>query len=297
MTFRTIFAVAACILLLAACGGGSGPGSTAISEAERSLELRTMVQKVIDRSDTLLATEQHVFEVGDSANYPVFGRIRTNCRGDSCSGIVLGEGTVRLSDLSPEDEMHAVFERGGIQLATGSSAVTEHGATANQYSFGGWLDHNAFFILSSNFYRGVLDPANFKGLLTGAISFGDDTGTRPVSGSAKWTGAMVGVEEFTFLGVHGDAAVTVDFETAKAGVALTDIVYMNSGASLPSMSWSGLDIGANGKFTAPSYARGFQTPGAEGLSLVGTFYGPNHEEVGGVFERDRIAGAFGAKRE
>ena len=28
----------------------------------------------------------------------------------------------------------------------------------------------------------------------------------------------------------------------------------------------------------------------------GTFYGPKSEEVGGIFERDRIIGAYGAKR-
>ena len=31
--------------------------------------------------------------------------------------------------------------------------------------------------------------------------------------------------------------------------------------------------------------------------IKATFYGPNHEEVGGVFERDNIVGAFGAKRQ
>ena len=31
--------------------------------------------------------------------------------------------------------------------------------------------------------------------------------------------------------------------------------------------------------------------------ISGQFYGPNHEEVGGVFERNMIVGAFGAKRE
>ena len=33
------------------------------------------------------------------------------------------------------------------------------------------------------------------------------------------------------------------------------------------------------------------------IGLDGRFYGPNHEEAGGVFERDGIAGAFSLKRE
>ena len=31
--------------------------------------------------------------------------------------------------------------------------------------------------------------------------------------------------------------------------------------------------------------------------LDGRFYGPNHEEAGGVFERDRIIGAFSLTRQ
>ncbi len=27
-----------------------------------------------------------------------------------------------------------------------------------------------------------------------------------------------------------------------------------------------------------------------------SFYGPNHEEVGGTFKRDGVTGAYGAKR-
>ena len=30
--------------------------------------------------------------------------------------------------------------------------------------------------------------------------------------------------------------------------------------------------------------------------IQGEFYGPNHEEVGGVFERNDVVGAFGAQR-
>ena len=32
-------------------------------------------------------------------------------------------------------------------------------------------------------------------------------------------------------------------------------------------------------------------------TIQGVFYGPNHEEVGGVFRRDGLLGAFGGTRE
>ena len=34
----------------------------------------------------------------------------------------------------------------------------------------------------------------------------------------------------------------------------------------------------------------------DGRDIRGSFYGPSHEEVGGVFDRNLITGAFGAKR-
>jgi len=41
---------------------------------------------------------------------------------------------------------------------------------------------------------------------------------------------------------------------------------------------------------------GFARRKAPGDTVSGRFYGPNAEEVGGVFERDGIAGAFGGRR-
>ena len=41
---------------------------------------------------------------------------------------------------------------------------------------------------------------------------------------------------------------------------------------------------------------GFGT-GSDGDSIQGNFYGPNHQEIGGIFERDQVIGAFGAKRQ
>ena len=51
------------------------------------------------------------------------------------------------------------------------------------------------------------------------------------------------------------------------------------------MRWAGIPV-----------ARGaFEASGASG-SIEGRFYGGNHGEVGGVFERNGIVGAFGAER-
>lgn len=51
------------------------------------------------------------------------------------------------------------------------------------------------------------------------------------------------------------------------------------------MTWGGLAV-TNGMFGT----------GSQEDSIQDQFYGPNHEEVGGIFEHDQIIGAFGAVR-
>lgn len=101
---------------------------------------------------------------------------------------------------------------------------------------------------------------------------------------------MVGVESEFLHDVLGDATVTVDFGTSAAAVAFTRVRNTDTNAALPSMRWAGLPIAADGRFAAPrdSFGR---------VTLIGTFYGPAHAEVGGIFERNEIAGAFGARRQ
>ena len=65
-------------------------------------------------------------------------------------------------------------------------------------------------------------------------------------------------------------------------IALTGIAGAN-GVTWPPLHWQNVALDA-GRFRS-SDASGF---------VAGLLYGPDHEEVGGVFERDRRRGAFGA---
>ena len=117
-----------------------------------------------------------------------------------------------------------------------------------------------------------------------AVSFGSSFGTVPSwVGGATWTGAMVGVDAGTGEHVAGGAMIDVDdFAYADVDIELTDVVGANGGA-WAALRWEDVPLGADG-FTS-SDANGFVT---------GLLYGPHHEEVGGVFERGRLRGAFGA---
>ena len=119
-----------------------------------------------------------------------------------------------------------------------------------------------------------------------AASVGVESGSNPVSGSATWTGAMVGrvrvphdAEQPGAL-VLGDSRLTFDFQMNDIDVAFTDI-RSDDGTSYADLTWDNIPT-ENGRF------------GFEGVQ--GSFYGPHHEEVGGVFERNQIIGAFGASR-
>ena len=82
--------------------------------------------------------------------------------------------------------------------------------------------------------------------------------------------------------VQGDAAVEANFSGASVDVRFTDIVHPDTETPRDDMSWAGLRLNG-GTFC--------------GADIEGRLHGPAREEVGGVFERDRIIGAFGAKRQ
>ncbi len=134
-------------------------------------------------------------------------------------------------------------------------------------------------------------------------STGMASGSNPVSGSATWTGAMVGRTRGP--GYHepgelvtGDSQLTFDFAGNDLDVALTGI-RSDGGTTYADLTWENVPVtnefGALGSVNVPT-VEGEPTP-RRVTDISGTFYGPNYEEVGGVFERDQMIGAFGATRQ
>ena len=296
---RVVFVLAA--LALTACGGGGGGGGspsgggqsfshidwpidTASARAATggvappsisSSEIATRLSAIHAQADTLLLTDLH------DLDFAFVGDISTNCRAGTC---VSSEGQVNLGDLTFDDtDYQAVMVRNGVTLDQSRRETKfDDGITGQDVEYGAWLDHSAFAIWATSYYLGAISDGSYAGVVEG-YSFGNDSGSRPLSGSAIWEGVMTGVDVEFLNAVQGDAAVTVDFARNDAGVAFTNVHDLYARSALPSMEWSGLAIGADGKFGAGD--------------LLATFYGPNHAEVGGVFERNEIVGAFGAKRQ
>ncbi|MDE2790243.1 MAG: transferrin-binding protein-like solute binding protein [Paracoccaceae bacterium] len=155
--------------------------------------------------------------------------------------------------------------------------------------YGGWLDHNFFLVIHGS----TRDDQAGDVSVPVAVSIGDATGTNPTSigGTATWSGIMIGTDvNVTTTPTHqlrGDADITIaDFMNPSVDVAFTNIRNLNTGDIRNDMTWNGI----------PLTAGGFRQ-GVDEDSIQGAFFGPNHGEVGGVFERDQVIGAFGANRQ
>ncbi len=164
-------------------------------------------------------------------------------------------------------------------------------------SYEGWMQYSKFAaeinIITHGYVRYRSYERNWTGQRYGlGVSIGQASNTNPVDGSATWRGVMLGgrIGETDDFGdpVRGDATLTYDFGNADVNVAFTNIRSVRDVAvpeTYPNMTWQNLAV-SNGRFGG-----GFDDP-----TIEGRFYGPGHEEVGGIFQRNRIVGAFGGKR-
>ena len=100
-----------------------------------------------------------------------------------------------------------------------------------------------------------------------------------LSGSASWRGEMVALDGNNRL-VRGDAYLEIaDLRSPRVYAALSPRAY-------PVLIWENMPL-RNGRFSQQR---------STGDYIKGEFYGPGAEEVGGVFERHSLIGAFGASR-
>lgn len=265
MNFRTLMALAA-VSVLSACGGGGGlPAPDSGPPAPEPADFDTF-----EVGDVLLGAEDRLH------------RAESRCTGSVCTVTYLGENvTVDLSDVDPEGDASTTTVtdgplRNGVR--TGWLSTDGEGDT-RFYAFGVWGDWNA---ATTGAGSTVLQEIDIRFVVP--TSVGQGSGTNPVSGGATWSGAMTGVRfGDSGLGaeVSGDADMTVDLVEASLDLAFTNIAELESGAGAGDIGWQGV----------PMEEGGFRADG-----LDGRFYGPDHEEAGGVFERDGIAGAFSLKR-
>ena len=199
--------------------------------------------------------------------------------------------------------------RRGISLASKAQTVVEGQRSAFHRALGAWMDHG-FFLVETFTMQGDAGLGHYQ-----TTWFGDASHSGALASpgdTATWSGVMSGVEASPSSGpgafVHGDSAIVVSGLSTGAevsvDVAFTNIVNEGTGAGIGDMIWRGLPLQGrefgsdNVLFNdgAGYFRDGSFGAAAEG-SIYGRLYGPGHEEVGGLFHRDGIAGAFAGERD
>ncbi len=278
------------------------------------------VPAIVPLSPTPDAIEDLLQRRLDDSTWPVavsFGGGVATCQALGCPVIdaILVDRPAAGGARHPSDDHRpdlSGFEplepRRGIALASKARTVAEGERSAFHRAFGAWLDHG--FLLVETFTADGDAGSRYH-----TTWFGDASHTGPLTSSddtAAWSGVMTGVEASPSGGsgafVHGESAVIVSglasgFEVS-VDVAFTNIVNEDTGAGIGDMVWQGLPLQGrefgtgdilfnDGAGYFPDESFGVPARG----SIYGRLYGPGHEEVGGLFHRDGIAGAFAGRRD
>lgn len=147
--------------------------------------------------------------------------------------------------------------------------------------------HTQFGVMLSN---GYVEP-----WAAGLAPIGDLADNRELTGSATWSGVLLGFTPDE-ASVAGDAAITVDLTAMTGSAAFTELEMWAANA-VPGDRGSGttwLD-GDLGYMIAVSGNTFRETGGDDGI-LTGIFTGPAHEGAAGTLERTDLTAAFGAVR-
>ena len=120
----------------------------------------------------------------------------------------------------------------------------------------------------------------------------DNTG---LSGNVSWSGRLIGLTPDAEA-VAGAADLSVDLETLAGTVDFTGLEQWAADAAPGAMgtgtTWSDGDLSYGIEVRGNTFV---QTGGDDG-AVTGAFFGPAHEGMGGVLERDDLRAGFGGER-
>ena len=302
ITIASIALVSACVLALAACGGGGNGngyddpddvpldasdvdresailqtgGSPPIVSASRT---RSQQITVRDQGDLYYVYYKSVNEDGVIDGHGSYVR---DCSSATCTGNFFH----RYEDTF----FTPIMTKDGIPLAKSIRHRTTGDGTYSKYlGYGGWMDHSMFAVFIWGYRRHYEGEYWFGGAGIAGHAFGNASKSNPSVGPFHWNGVMVGRNsnidsDLVSNVVQGDAMISAELSRAGAmsiDVEFSNIQDLNSGNSVAGMRWNDVPV-VDGSF--------------EGDKIHGSFYGPQHEEVAGAFEKNQVIGAFGGRR-
>ena len=233
-------------------------------------------------------------------------RFQMECEGQHCTLMIPDFAAPIFSGVDLEytverfhEDRHATSAQWNATINSVPIGVQSGGISVTQFdqealftfdSYGGWMEHGIF---ATDFLQ--LDGSRIWGYAF-TLGVSDPDNNSPPDVDVIWEGAMLGrFSEATTTTwaeaahrVRGEVIAIYRAEDKTMGVVLTNVVDIDAEAphaAHPSMYWEGLEV-SNGHFIA----------GSDGDSIQGQFYGADHQEIGGIFERDSIVGSFGVRR-
>ncbi len=143
-------------------------------------------------------------------------------------------------------------------------------------------DHGAFGVANRN---GYAEPWAY-----GATPATSLAANRQLSGSASWSGVLVGFTPASKR-VVGDAGITVNIESMAGSAAFTGLSTIEANGTTP--QWGDGDL----RYSIAVRGNTFRETGGDAGRLTGVFTGPLQESAGGTLERSDLTAAFGAARQ
>ncbi len=278
-------------LALVGCGGGNSVGTSeppyapldtliVSDDAEESYR-RAIYSSVAQNATHFLRGDRLVWEAdGQGPTRSTF-----KCDGYQC----VESGYLRSSPRSwvPAENLLMLRRVNNVPRVIESATFPE---SYSYHIYGGWMEQ-ATFASVSYLLLGEDNPVAGTRYIY-SVAMGISNGLNPdVSlDGTTWQGFVVGRDQTILdnsgVAVAGEAYVTLNSgdDGLEADVWFTRL--HNVEERLEDMRWSGLALQEGG----------FGRRDAENDWIAGQFFGDDHEEVAGVFERSGINGAFGGRK-
>ncbi|MCY4031312.1 MAG: hypothetical protein OXF05_04265 [Hyphomicrobiales bacterium] len=258
---------------------GTAPTSMTEAQIVRAIQTRASGADTFEFSDF----------VGGAASVDIVCNTNFSCSGDVPNVGMLTFSLRDIEDLSLVDDMNlvgfnsnsqAVMTHRGITAIQSIAAGRQSDGTQLTFqTYGGWGTGSVFGVELLDATQGATTTERFA-----SFSFGNNTGRNPTA-NATWNGVMIGVAKDDGDIVQGNATIQWDDGTPNAvGGFFNTIKNLTDGGNYSTtlITWQNIPL-RNGAF---------ELDNADG-SISGNFYGDNLEEVGGIFDREGIIGAFG----
>ena len=272
---------AACILSACMGGGGSNRVPEVPPPTPEELAIQDYV-RIASNANLLLSTDRINWVQGRTEPK----RVSVECKGLYCSvGYTLFLRANKVIRVLPE-ELTLLPDTNGINTGIGHFVDSY----VDLYSYAGWMEYS-YFASTAVLWKADIDPD--QGVIqTYGTTAGNTTNTNPET-EATWTGFATARDHNIATDlesvVTGDASISVSIgEQVLANVHLTGMANTTTGQAYTDMIYENMPV-MDGQFSRYH---------ADDDRLSGVFYGPGHEEVGGVFDHpEGLVGAYGGDRD